>query len=506
MTDRPEELLTDSPVRRALILATTMMATSLMTTNITVVNVVLPQMQGDLSAGIEEVAWVVTAAIIAMAISMPMAGWVGNRFGGRQSVLAMTLMFTVSSAMLGPAGTLEEVIFWRFWQGAFGGLIPSLSMVLVLNAYPRRQHATALAIWAGGVMFGPIAGPTLGGYLSDLYSWRLAFLFMVPAGILTFAALAAVLPPTPKQPLNRLDWVGFLTLSVCFASVQLMFDRGNRLDWFESGEIILWAVLGCFSFYLFIVHSLTTRHPYIDLRIFTDRNFAIGCVFLCVSGALTFAPMTLLPTLLQRLRDVPLETIGLMLTPRGVGFLFGTYVLGALIRILDARLMLAVGVAGQALAFWYMAQFDLSVGPAEVYIGATLLGIAEGVMWTPLATITFSTLAAHLRGYGVAVFHSGRFFASGVGISITIAVLTRTTQANRAELNEHLTPFNEIWNRPEYDVAWNPDTLAGLARVNEELVRQATMIGYLNDFWMLMVAALLTIPLVVLLDNPRSRG
>ncbi len=502
MTDREdhvsERLLTDSPAQRTAILISTMFASSLPTVNITVVNVVLPQMRGDLSAGIEEISWALTATLIAMAISMPTAGWITNRFGGRQSVLAMTLAFTVSTGMLGPATTLEEVIFWRFCQGLFGGLIPSLSMVIVLNSYPQRQHARALALWAGGIMIGPVVGPVLGGYLSEIHSWRLAFLFMVPWGVIAYLTLLAVIPATSKQANLRLDWLGFLTLAIALASAQLMLDRGNRLDWFESHEIVIWAVIFGFAFYLFVAHSITTRQPFIDLRIFADRNFVIGTAFMFVNGAITFASLMLLPTLLGDLRDVPAETIGILLTPRSFGFIFGTYVLGRLIRFMDPRLMLALGYVVNAWAFWYMAQFNLTVGTTEVFIAGFLLGLGEGIAWTPLVTITFSSLTQELRSYAVAMFHSARFFASGVGISLVVVVLTRSMQTNRAELNESLSHFSENAEFSGISALWSLDHLGGLAALESELVRQATMISYVNDFWVLMFASLLVMPLALL--------
>lgn len=502
MTDRDdqggERLLAESPAQRTAILISTMFASSLPTVNITVVNVVLPQMRGDLSAGIEEISWVLTATLIAMAISMPTAGWITNRFGGRQSILVVTLAFTISTGMLGPATTLEEVILWRFCQGLFGGLIPSLSMVILLNSFPQQQHSRALALWAGGIMIGPVIGPVIGGYLSEIHNWRLAFLFMVPWGVIAYLTLLAFIPFTPKHANLRLDWIGFLTLAIALASAQLLLDRGNRLDWFDSQEIVVWTVISGFSIYLFVAHSVTTRQPFIDLRIFSDRNFLIGAAFMFVNGALTFASLMLLPTLLGDLRDVPAETIGILLTPRSLGFIFGTYVIGWVAKFVDPRLMLMLGYVVNAWAFWYMAQFNLTVGTTEVFIAGILLGLGEGIAWTPLVTITFSSLSQELRSYAVAMFHSARFFASGVGISLAVMVLMRSMQTNRAELNESLSHFSENSEFSGITVLWNLDHLGGLAALENELIRQATMISYVNDFWLFMIAALLVMPLALL--------
>jgi DHA2 family multidrug resistance protein len=495
-------LVIDSKARRVVVLIVLALAAALPTINLTVANAVLPQMQGDLSAGLEEISWVLTAAFVATAIGVPSSGWFSVRFGRRASILFCTAAFTTASAMLGVAATLEEVILWRALQGLFGGPIPSLCMAALLDAFPKRDHAMALATWSGGTMLGPILGPVLGGYLAELCSWRLAFVFLVPFGILTFFLVLSTVSETRRSPGLRMDWVGFATLCCGVAAAQILLDRGNRLDWFDSAEIVMWAAIAVISIYVFTVHCVTTRNPFLDLRVFLDRNYAIGCVCMMVSGALSFAPLFLMPSLLGQLRDVPVETISLMLIPRGVGYAIGTFGLAWLFRIMDGRLMLGLGFAIQAVGFWYMAQFDLSVGPREIFMGGLVLGLGEGIMWTPMATITFLTLSPALRSFGSAIFQFGRFFASGVGVSVAVTLLTRTSRSSHALLGEHINPFNPSIadNVPPL---WDPATLGGLARLELELTRQATMIGYVNDFWVLMVVTVTILPLLIFLDRPQ---
>lgn len=505
MSDQLSEIV-ESRAHRSLILFVLALAAALPTINLTVANAVLPQMQGDLSANLEEVSWVLTAALVSTAIGVPTSSWFSMRFGRRRSLLVALTIFTFASAMFGVATTLEEVILWRACQGLFGGPIPALCMAGILDAYPKRAHAMALAFWSGSVMLGPIMGPPLGGYMAEIYNWRLAFVFLAPFGVLTYFLVLAAVPETRRFPDLRLDWLGFAALCVGVAALQIMLDRGNRLDWFESAEVVMWAVIGGFAMYWFLVHSLTARLPFIDLRIFLDKNYAIGCTCIAISGMLTFAPLMLLPNLLAQLRELPVETVSFMLIPRGVGYAIGTLGLARLVRIMDGRAMLALGFAVQACGFWYLLTFDLTVGPSQVFLGGMILGIGEGVMWTPLATISFLTLAPSLRSYGAAIFQFARFFASGISISIAVALLTRSTQVNRATLNEHISPFNESLQLPEFLPAWDPTTLQGLARLEGELFRQAAMIGYLNDFWALLVLTLAVLPLILLLDRPPRLG
>jgi len=493
----------DSRLQQTFILLSLTFASALPTLNVTIGNAVLPQIRGDLSAGLEEISWVLTANLVATAIAMPTAGWFGMRFGQRRTLIGSVIGFTIASSMLGFVDSLEGVVFWRAVQGLFGGPIPPICMPILLRSFARSEHGWVMAVWSGGVMLAPILAPPLGGYLTELYNWRFAFLFMVPVGIVTYFLVFAAINESKRNLDLRLDWFGFLALSVSVAATQLLLDRGNRVDWFESPEIIVFAVVAGAEFYVFLVHCLTTRQPFVDLRIFLDRNYAVAFACWCVSGIMTFAPLMLLPTLLGRLRDVPVETIGIMLMPRGVGFVIGAVIVARLIRVMDSRVLLAFGLASQVPAFWYMSTFDLGVGLPEVFVAGSILGLGEAFTWTAVATIGFSTLTPSLQGYGAAIFQFGRFFLSSVGISLMVTVLARSTQVNHASLSQGISPFNESLRVTNQSGLWDIEVLQGLARLENELTRQATMIGYLNDFWLLTLLAAAVVPLVLLLKRPR---
>jgi DHA2 family multidrug resistance protein len=488
--------------RRILIVVAMTLTSFLPTINITIANVILPQMQGDLSASLEEISWVLTATMIATAIAIPASGWISIRFGSKRSIKFFIICFTVVTAMFGFATSLEEVVLWRTLQGLFGGPLNPMAIPVLLNSFERKDHSFVMATWAGGSTLSTILGPPLGGLLTDLFNWRLAFMFLVPIGIAAYALVLAVIDDTPSNREARFDWPGFASLSLALASFQLMMDRGNRLDWFESGEIIGWAALGSFALYAFLFRSLTTHQPFIDLRIFLDRNFTIGCVYMMVLGVLTFAPLMLLPNFLSQLRGAPIETVSWMITPRGIGFVAGTLILGRVMKHLDSRVVLAAGLGVQCVALVYMAGFDMYVGFADVALAGLILGAGEAIMWIPLAAISFSTLATGLRTYGAALFQFSRFFASGIGISIIVTVLSRSTRTSQAELLENVTAAGLPGLTSLQESLWNVGTLPGLARLDAEVFRQAATIGYTNDFLLLLALTLAVIPLLFLLERP----
>ena len=494
----------ESAFRRTVILVSVIIAGGLQTLSATIANAVLPQMQGDLSAGLEEISWVLTATMVGTAIGMPAAGWLGMRFGRRRSLLVALGIFTLASGALGVAASLEEVVFWRAIQGLAGGPMLPLSMPILLDVYPKRSHGMVMGFWAGGSMLGAVLGPPVGGILAEIYNWRLAFVCMVPAGMLALYMIALTVPRFPTRRSLRLDWLGFFSLAVCLASIQFMLDRGNRLDWFESREITAWCVAALIALYLFIVRCSYARQPFIDLRVFLHKNFAICAICMVVAGVTSFAALMLLPSFLGRLQNLPLETVSLLLTPRGIGFMIGVFVLGHLIKIMDERLMMALGFGLQGVAFWYMTTFDLTIGLYEVFLAGMWMGMGEAVIWIPLSVLAFSRLAPGLVDYGAAVIHSSRFFGGGIGISAGVTILARSTQANRAELNEHLSPFHQSFDITESQGVWDLSNLQGLMRLDVEMFRQASMIAYVNDFWALTIAAVIVLPLIVFLDRPRS--
>ena len=482
---------------RNLILATCSLATMLYAMTITIANVVLPQMQGTLSATQDQIAWVVTFNIVATAVATPMTGWLAGRFGRRRVMLTAISMFTLASIMCGTAGTLEILVVYRVIQGVFGAPLVPLSQAIILDTFPKRQHGFVTALWGVGVVIGPIIGPTVGGYIAEALSWRWVFYMIGPLGVLALLGAWAFIRDREKPAATRLDWTGFLTLSVAIMALQFMLDRGERNDWFESAETIVEATVAAIALYLFIVHSATARAPFLNPRLLLDRNYALGMFFVFIFGMLNFTPMVLFPPLLQDLRDYPDSVIGLLLAMRGIGNLASFFAAVWLTKI-DARIALAVGFLSQAIASWAVAQFDINLTTWGVAWTSGLQGFGVGMTWVPLTVITFSTLNPRYLAEGTAVFHLLRNFGSSVYISVCVAVVLRTSKVSYAGIVESVSPFNKALQFPWVMGLWETQSLHGLAAVSGEAQRQAAMIGYINAFYLVALTGFAAVPLLLL--------
>jgi DHA2 family multidrug resistance protein len=408
--------------------------------------------------------------------------------------------FTLSSMLCGAATSLYELVGFRFLQGMFGaGLVP-LSQATLLDTYPRERHGSAMALWGIGVMVGPILGPTLGGYLTEYYSWRWIFYINVPFGMMALAGILAFLPESSHEKGRPFDVFGFALLSIAIASLQLMLDRGQSQDWFSAVEIMLEAAAAGLFLYLFLVHMFTARHPFLEPGLFKDRNFAVGLLIMFTISIILLSTMTLLPPFLQNLMGYPVITTGFVLAPRGMGTMTAMFLVGALSTRVDGRLMVLAGLGLTALSLWQMSGFNLSVSTWTIIYTGIIQGIGLGLVFVPLSTITFSTLAPHYRNEGTAMFSLMRNLGSSIGVSIMVTLLARATQVNHSVLAANLTPFNQALSSGN----WQLDSARSMAALNGEVTRQAAAIAYLDDFRLMMVIILLVIPLLTLLRNPRK--
>jgi DHA2 family multidrug resistance protein len=414
--------------------------------------------------------------------------------------LAAVSGFTIASMLCGAATSLNEMVVFRLLQGAFGaGLVP-LSQAVLLDTYPRERHASAMAMWGVGVMVGPILGPTLGGYLTEVYNWRWVFYINLPFGLLALLGILSFVPETARDRGRPLDWFGFTLLSLAIGTLQLMLDRGQSQDWFTSSEIIIESVLSALFLYLFVVHMLTHRRPFLEPGLFRDRNFSIGLVFIFVVGIILLATLALLPPFLQNLMGYPVVTTGFVLAPRGVGTMIAMLLVGRLSGKVDPRAMILAGLCLTAVSLWEMSQFTLQVDAWSIVRTGVTQGLGLGFIFVPLSTITFATLRPQWRNEGTAMFSLMRNIGSSIGISVMVTLLARNTQANHALLSDQLTPFNSALQAAGH--AWAPDTLAGMLALNSEVTRQAAAIAYLSDFRMMMWVTLLALPLLALLRKP----
>jgi len=335
--------------QRILTLATVVLASSLYGTALLTTSTILPQMQGAMSATQDEIAWAMTFNILATAIVTPMTGWLVARFGEKRVMVWSIGVFTLATMLCGMAQSLETLVFWRIIQGGTGAPVVPLSQTILLNTFPRRQHQMVLGLFGMAVAVAPVFGPILGGYLAEAYSWRWAFYMLVPVGVAALIGMQTTLRADGPPASVRFDWTGFIALSVALAAIQLVLARGVRLDWFESTEIILECLIAAVAFYIFLFHSLTTQQPFLNLKLLTDRNYAIGLVLVTIYGMLNFTPMVLLPPLLQQHVGFSDALVGQVIGARGVGMTIGFMTAGLMSRI-DPRIGMAFGFGLQTVA------------------------------------------------------------------------------------------------------------------------------------------------------------
>ncbi len=490
--------------QRAMLLVFVALSTILYASSILIVSALLPKMQGTLSATQDEISWAMTFNIVATAVMTPMTGWVSERFGRRNTMVWCCSVFAASTFLCGTATTLEELILWRIIQGIAGAPLIPLGHTLLLDSSPRSQHGMVLAIYGMANVVGPVIGPTIGGEISELYGWQWAFWMIVPLAIMTAVGFRFILPIRPNREPPGLDWSGFITLSIAIALAQLVFSRGQRLDWFASHEIVVATLVACIAFYMFIVHSLTADKPFVRLALFKDRNYAIGMLLVFFYGMLNFAPVVLLPPLLQNHADYTDAAIGAFIGWRGVGAGMGA-VFAMLTGRIDARIMMMIGFAMQVYGGWGMMQYDLNVSPGMLAFNTVLQGFGIGVAWIPITVVTFATLAPEARGEGMGIFHLLRNFGSSIFISVAVAEIVRTSTVNYSRMMEVVSPFNNVWQMPWATGAWTLDSSVGMARFAGEISRQAAMIGYMNAFTMYTLVAVVAIPLCLLVRIPRPR-
>ena len=486
-----------------MILYTLTSTVALYALTVTIANVALPQMQGALGATQDQIALVVTANIVATAVATPMTGWLNARFGQRRLILFSVAAFTLATLMCGLAGSLEMLVLFRIAQGAFGAPLAPMSQSIILAVYPQSKHGAVTAIFGMGVVIGPIIAPTLGGYLSEEYGWRWVFYMAVPFGLASLIGCWFYVADGVRAQRIRLDWTGFLALSVAIACFQLLLARGERNAWFESTEIVLEVCAAAIGLYIFITHTFTTDRPFLNPQLFLDRNFVLGITLTFMFGMVNFTPMTLLPSLLQDLRGYPDSLIGLILGARGAGALLGFGVLFFGSRY-DPRIWLVAGFSLQAFAGWQMAQFDINLTTWDVSAASFAQGLGTGFLWVPLTLVTFNTLPIKLFAEGSSIFHLLRNIGSSIHISISVALVLHGAKVGYAHMAENITPFMEIWAVSSATGVWNTGSVQGLAMIDSEMQRQALMIGYVNAFNFYTLTALAALPLILLVRMKKA--
>ena len=482
------------PARRWLVLLVVQIVTLTFGMAITASTIVLPHIRGALSVNQDQAAWTVTLFLIGAAVGTPITGWLAGRLGWRRLMIGTLTGFTIASIVCGLAGNLEVLLLARTAQGLFGAPLTPLGQGMLLATFPKRMHALVLMLWGIGGVMGPVLGPILGGVVGEALGWRWTFLFLAPVSLLAIIVSIFALGDQQKGTAGKLGWTGFISLAVAMISVQLLLDRGHRLDWFESFEITSELIICLVATLVFVASTVFSKTPFYERSIFTNWNFALGLLTMLIMGALSYTPIALFPTLLQDLRGYPDATAGLLLSARGLGN-FASFLIVVQFTKIHAKLALTTGIFLQVWAGWAMSRLNINMTEFDVMWTNFVQGFGFGLAYTPMTVLAFATLPSRLVVSGAALFNLMRNFGSSLFISISILILLRTTAANYSSLNEVVTPMNLALTDPSLIHQWGTQSLESLSRISKEIHHQALMGGYLNAFDAFTWLAIAALPL-----------
>lgn len=486
---------------RTLVMIGLMAGTMMQILDTTIANVALPHMQASLGASQDSISWVLTSYIVALAIATPLTGWLADRIGARRLMIVSIASFMIASMLCGIAANLTQMVLFRVAQGIAGAFIGPLAQAFLLDINRPSYHMRALSIFSVVVMVGPVIGPIIGGILTESLDWRWVFYINVPIGIVCLALLIPLLPDKPRGD-RSFDGLGFAMLAVAIGTFQLALDRGEHKEWLQSTEILCEFGIALAASWMFGVHLATSRGALFDPRLIGDRNLVTGSLFMGMIGVVMMSSLALLPSMLQSLYGYDVVDTGLILMSRGIGSVIAMSCTGWLMRRFGPRVLVLTGLAMTSFSLWQMTQWSLEMEMTPVIVSGVIQGLGIGIVLLPLNIMSFATLPQYLRTDGAAIFSLMRNIGSSVGIAIATSQLARNMQVSHADLSQHLTAARLPLDPSLLQMLG--DAGAGvLAMLNGEVSRQAAMIAYIDDFKLMMIACLLTLPLILLLRTPK---
>lgn len=493
-------------IRLRLITIALILAPLLQVFDTSIMSIALRQMQGSLSATQDQVAWVLTSYLIAVAIMTPLWGALGGIYGRKRLLLISTAGFMVFSLLSGTSHTLPEILTYRFMQGLFGAALIPLALSALLSNYPPKDFSIAMGWWGVGIMFGPVVGPTLGGYIAEYWGWRWAFYLNLPIGLLAFIMIALLVPRHSDAQRRKFNYFGFIMLATAIACLQFILDRGERFEWFQSPTIIALALIGLAALWVFVINSATSQTPFIDPLIFTDRNYLSGIVLRIAFGIMLFGSLVLIPPFLQNQGGYSLLESGMIMAPRGLGMMFSSVLIGQLVKYVDPRKVIAAGMLLTAACMWSFSNFTNDMDQTAIITINFVQGIAFALFVIPVNTIAFSTLPAAQRDVGTAFFSLLNNIGRGLGIALLAGFLARQTQVSYAILSGQVTPFNDRLRHLGLPDVWDPTVPAGLSALNRMVTQHAELIAYIADYRLLTAIILCCLPVLFLMRNPHRQS
>lgn len=494
---------------------TVMLPTLIEIIDISVANVALDHIRGSLSSGIDESAWVLTSYLVSNAIIIPMTGWLARTFGRKRYLTFSVLLFTFASLLCGSSTSLGMLVFFRVLQGIGGGALQPLSQAILLETFPPKEHGMAMAIFGIGIMFGPIAGPLMGGYITDALSWRWIFYVNIPIGLFAVFMVSMFIQDPPymkRQGGIKVDIWGIALLTVWVGALQIVADKGQREDWFHSDFILVLSAVAALALILFVIVELfVAEHPVVDLRAFRNISFTTGNVVMFVAFFNLLGSIVLLPLYAQLLLGYTATLAGLVLSPGGVATLVTMPLVGRFIGRHDPKYPLFLGVAVCALSTWMMSNFSLTADFNALLWPRIYLGFGMGLLFIPLTTLTLSSIPKPQMGNATSIYNLLRNLGGSIGVAFSATMFTRRAQVHQSRMVEHLTAMDEGLRAavakgqallPSHGVHESAAGNTALAKIYGELVRQATMMGFNDAFYILSVMMACVLPLLFLLRRP----
>ena len=489
---------------RALTTFAVMSATIMQVLDTTIINVALPNMAGELSATPDNITWVLTSYLIASAIFMPLTGYITDRIGQRRYLLVSIAGFVITSALCGMATSLAEIVSFRFLQGVFGASLVPLSQAVMLQIYPPEQRGKAMAIWAMGVMVAPVMGPTLGGWLTEYYSWRWTFYINLPVGIIAFLMALSHVPDSEVRE-RRMDWLGFGSLAVGIAAVQLVLDRGNQDDWFSSNMLVAATAIAVLALLFFVVYTLTGKHhPLFDLHIFRDANFLVACLIMTAIGIGFFGGMVLQSLYLQNFLGYPTFEAGLYMAPRGVASFFVMMFVGKFSGKIPPRYFVFTGICASIAGNYLMTRFSDTISPHDLILPVILQGIGMGLVFVPISTLAFTTLPKAIGAEAAGIYSLIRSMSSAVGIAILSTYLSRSTQQHWGLLRGYITPYSTELSGYLQPLHLGLFDEKGIAIAARAVLHQAQNAAYVDSFWFATLDFVMMLPLLLLVRSGKQ--
>jgi DHA2 family multidrug resistance protein len=466
--------------------------------------VAIPRMMGSLSVTITEVSWVLTAYLVASAMFTPLVAWLSRKIGCKRLFIVVAFGFMCCSLLISQSSSLTEIVFFRFLQGVFGAGLNPLTTQTVLATFPKSHHGMAFGWLQMGRNSAVVIGPIVGGLLTELFNWRMVYLMNVPLALLALVLIPKILPKdTPQEP-KAFDFFGFATLSVAIVAIQFLLNQGEKRDWFDSDIIITCTFLGIGFFWVFMVHSVTTLHPYLNPRVFKNKEFAIAILLMFFAHFMTYGYIGLLPPILQSQLGFPVIDAGMIIANRGVGTMCAAMVAGILIFKFSPRNLIIAGMLVVAVATWMLAELAPVQTLTPIIIAVFMQGFGLGFIKTPIMTLAFSTLSVSMRPDGASIMATTQRLGSSVGVSVLIAMLVRSTQNARTSLVESVNSERiQNFAMPE---KWNLDSASGVMALDKMIHKHAEFIAYITDFQIMTFLTLAMIPLLIFVRSPNKEA